>query len=421
MTPSDEGSDEGTAGLAAYRTVLALPGVAALTAVSFLARIAPSAATITLTLHVVLTLGHGYAAAGLVGAASTIGMAVGAPLLGRLVDRRGLRTMLSLTLCAEAVFWTVAPWLSYPALLVGAFLGGLLGMPVYSVVRQSLAAMVPARHRRPAFALDSMSVEMSYIIGPAVGTLLALQLSTSTAMWIVGAGWVASGIALWLLNPPTRAPETSDAARPGSVREWLDLRLLGALLATTAAVVLIFGTEISMIAGLQTSGQAAAIAVVNAVWCIASLTGGFLYGAARRSPSLFVLVAAMGVATLLVAAAGPWWSYALLLVPAGLLCAPSLAASSEAVSGLAPEHARGLVTGLHGSAITVGAAISTPVAGLLIDVGSPAVAVITVGFAGIAVAGVAALLARRGVRLRRQNVPPVASIEVGPSVGSQPI
>jgi MFS family permease len=298
-------SDEGTAGLAAYRTVLGLPGVAALTGVAFLARIAPSAATITLTQHVVLTLGHGYAAAGLVGASSTIGMAVGAPLLGRLVDRRGLRTMLSLTLCAEAVFWTVAPWLSYPALLVGALLGGLLGMPVYSVVRQSLGAMVPPRHRRPAFALDSMSVEMSYIIGPAVGTLLALQLSTSTAMWIVGAGWIASGVALWLLNPPTRASESVAGALPGPVREWLDLRLLAALLATTAAVVLIFGTEISMIAGLQTSGQAAAIAVVNGVWCVASLCGGFLYGAARRSPPLFVLVAGMGVATLLVAAAGP--------------------------------------------------------------------------------------------------------------------
>jgi MFS family permease len=414
-------SDESTTGLAAYRTVLRLPGVAALTGVSFLARIPPSAATITLTLHVVLTLDHGYAAAGLVGASSTIGMAVGAPLLGRLVDRRGLRTMLSLTLCAEAVFWTVAPWLSYPALLVGALLGGLLGMPVYSVVRQSLAAMVPANRRRPAFALDSMSVEMSYIIGPAVGTVLALQLSTSTAMWIVGAGWVVAGIALWLLNPPTHAPESVGEPPPGRIREWLDLRLLAALLATTAAVVLIFGTEISMIAGLQTSGQAAAIAVVNAAWCTASLTGGFLYGAARRSPSLFVLVAVMGMATLLVAAAGPWWTYALLLVPAGLLCAPSLAASAEAVSRLAPEHARGLVTGLHGSAITVGAAISTPAAGVLIDVGSPAVAVITVGSAGIAVAAVAALLARNGERRRHTDPLPVPSIGVGPSAGSHPI
>jgi MFS family permease len=417
-----QATDEGTAGLAGYRAVLGLPGVASLTGIAFLARIPASAAAITLTLHVVLTLDHGYAAAGLVGASATVGMAIGAPLLGRLVDRRGLRTMLSLTLCAEAVFWTVTPWLSYPALLVGALLGGLLGMPVYSVVRQSLAAMVPPRLRRPAFAFDSMSVEMSYIIGPAVGTLIALQLSTSTAMWVVGSGFVVSGVALWLLDPPTRSAESRADTQPGRVREWLDLRLFAALLATTAAVVLIFGTELSMIAGLQSSGQPAAIAVVNAVWCLASLTGGFLYGAARRSPSLFVLVAAMGVATLLVAFGASWWSYALLLVPAGLLCAPSLAAGSEAVSTLAPEHARGLVTGLHGSAITVGAAISTPISGLLIDVASPAVAVVAVGSAGTAVALIAALLARRGGRRRLPltDPAPVPAV-VGPSVDPQPI
>jgi MFS family permease len=99
-----QATDEGTSGLAGYRAVLGLPGVASLTGIAFLARIPASAAAITLTLHVVLTLDHGYAAAGLVGASATVGMAIGAPLLGRLVDRRGLRTMLSLTLCAEAVF-----------------------------------------------------------------------------------------------------------------------------------------------------------------------------------------------------------------------------------------------------------------------------------------------------------------------------
>jgi len=48
----------------------------------------------------------GYAAAGLVVAASTVGMGVGAPLMGRVVDRRDLRTMLAFTLVAQAA---VAP------------------------------------------------------------------------------------------------------------------------------------------------------------------------------------------------------------------------------------------------------------------------------------------------------------------------
>jgi MFS family permease len=399
-------------GLAAYRAVLALPGVAAVTVVSFLARLPASAAAITLTLHVVLTLEHGYAAAGLVGAAATVGMAIGAPLHGRLVDRRGLRTMLVLTLSAQAVFWGVAPLLSYPALLVGALLGGLLGVPVYSVTRQSIAVLVPPERRRPAFALDSMSVEISYIIGPAVGAVLALQVSSTVAMWTVGACWLVAGGALMLLNPPTRVPEAEDSGPPPPVRQWLDLRLLGALLATMAAVIVVFGTELSMIAGLELGGQAGWIPVVNAVWCVASLTGGFLYGAARRSRSLPLLVGCLGAAALPVAFAGPWWSYALLLVPTGLLIAPSMAASAETVSTLAPEHARGLVTGLHGSAITLGAAVATPLAGLLVDLASPAAAVLAVGGIGI---GAAALVGLLGTPRMRQET------AVTPSAGSQPI
>lgn len=390
-------------GMAAYRSVFDLRGVRSLIAVSFLARLPASAGPITLTLHVVITLGLGYGPAGLVGAASTVGMAIGAPLMGRLIDRRGLRTMVVCTTVAGAAFWTAAPFLPYPALLVCAFLGGLLGLPVYSVMRQSLAALVPPARRRPAFAVDSMSVEVSYMIGPAVGAVLVLNASSRSAMWLVGIGFVAAGVVLWRLNPPTRAAATEAMPPPTRAREWFGLPLVGALLGTTAAVLMLYGAELSIIAGLQTSGQAWAIAVVTGFWAFMSLAGGFLYGAARRTPSLFVLVAAMGTTTLLVALAGPWWSYLVLLIPAGLLCAPSLAASAEAVSVLAPEHARGVVTGLHGSAITIGATIATPATGLLIDVASPPVAVLVVGSAGIVAAGVAALLSHRG-RLAAQLV-----------------
>jgi predicted MFS family arabinose efflux permease len=181
-----------------------------------------------------------------------------------------------------------------------------------------------------------------------------------------------------------------------------------------AAVFVVFGTELSVIAGLETSGQAGWIPAVNTVWCLASLTGGFVYGAVRRSPALPVLVAGLAAVTLPVSLGGPWWSFALLLVPAGLLCAPSLAASAEAVSGLAPEHARGLVTGLHGSAITLGGAVATPLTGLLIDHGSPAVAILTVGAVGLALAAVAGFTTRRRTTLR-------PSSRASPSAGSQPI
>ncbi|WP_161631730.1 MFS transporter [Pseudonocardia asaccharolytica] len=396
MTTATTSATEARAGIATYRDVLALPRVGALSLTGFLVRIPASAAAITVTLHVVLGLGHGYAAAGAVGAANTIGMALGAPLLGRLIDRRGLRPVLVLTTCAEIGFWSAAPWLPYPALLAGALLGGLLALPVYSVIRQAIAALVPTERRRPAYALDSMSVELSYILGPAIGTALAVGVSTTVAMIAVGAGYALGGVALCLLNPPTRAEAPRDVRREtGPIAEWLTPQLVATLLATTAAAAVIFGSELGVVAALQSSGQAGLIGVVIGAWCLSSLVGGYLYGTAQRSRSLYALVAALGLATLPVALGGPWWTFALLLVPAGLACAPSLTASADTVAALAPERVRGLVTGLQGSAITLGAAFGAPLAGALIDAFSPAAAIATAGLVGVAMAGVAALVARR--------------------------
>ncbi|MFC5994590.1 MFS transporter [Pseudonocardia hispaniensis] len=396
MTTATSRISGGRTGIATYRDVLALPGVGSLSLIGFLVRIPASAGPITVTLHVVLGLGQGYAAAGTVGAATTIGMALGAPLLGRLIDRRGLRLVLVLTTCAEVGFWAVAPWLPFPALLVGALLGGLLALPVYSVVRQAIAALVPTARRRPAYALDSMSVELSYILGPAVGTALAVGVSTTAAMAVVGAGYALGGVALWILNPPTRAETPHDGRREtGPVSEWLTPKLVATLLATTAAAAVVFGCELGIVAALQGSGQAGLIGVVIAVWCLSSLAGGYLYGAAHRSRSLYALVAALGLATLPVALGGSWWTFALLLIPAGLACAPSLTASADAVAALAPDRVRGMVTGLQGSSITLGAAFGAPLAGALIDAISPAAAIVTAGLVGVAMAGASALIARR--------------------------
>jgi MFS family permease len=378
-------------GLSAYRVALALPVLRRLTAVGFLLRVPATATGITLTLHVVLAQGLGYAAAGLTVAASTVGMGVGAPLMGRLVDRRNLRTMLAVTVTTAGVFWAMAPALPYPALLVAAVIGGVLSTPVHAVIRQSVGVLAPAGLRRTVYALDAMSVDLSYIVGPAIGAALALSLPGPFPMWVIGAAWVASGAALWLLNPPTRGDPESGHTAGGA---WVSPGLVAALLAALVAVFLLIGTELVMVASLQRSGQAAMIPLVNAVWCVASISGGFAYGALRRTLPLARLVAALGAATLLVALARPWWTLALLLVPAGLLCAPSLAAGAGAVSALAPDHARGLVMGLHASAMTTGGALASSGTGVMIDVWTPATAVLVVGGIGVAAAAVSGGLAR---------------------------
>ncbi|GAA1893086.1 MFS transporter [Asanoa iriomotensis] len=394
--------------LTPYRSVLGLPGVRTLLVVAILARIPSVAAGVTLTLHVVLELDRGYLAAGLVATASTIGAAVGAPLLGRMVDRRGLRPVLAVCTVAEGVFWSVAGWLPYPMLLGLALLAGVLMLPIFSVVRQSLAALVPPDQRRPAYALDSMSVELSFMVGPALAVLLATAVSPQATMWAVGVGVVLSGTALFVFNPPVRA-ESESVAADGPVpprRSWLTPRMLAILAIAAATTLVLGGTDVTVVAVLRESDQVGWTGLVLALWGVYSLIGGFVYGSLSRVPSPLVLLAVLALGTVLVALAGAeWFLLAVALIPAGALCAPALAAAADAVSHLAPPSVRGEAMGLHGSAITVGLALGAPLAGWVIDASSPRWGFVATGVAGllVAVAVLPVYLSRRRPPL---SVPP---------------
>jgi predicted MFS family arabinose efflux permease len=333
-----------------------------------------------------LDLHRGYGAAGLMGTSITVGMALGAPMLGRLVDRRGLRPMLVLTTVAEAVFWSVAPVLPYYALLVAAFVAGLLALPVFSVVRQSLAALVPPAERRQAYALDSISVELSFMAGPTLAVLLATQASARVAMVAVGVAIVGSGLALYLLNPAVRGVSEGD---PDGVvprrRDWLNVRLVAVLAAAAATTCVLAGTDVAVVAVLREAGRVEWTGLALAVWGAYSMAGGFVYGALPRGPSLVVLLGLLSVFTAPVGVLHGWGWLFLALAPAGALCAPALSATADVVSRMVPAAARGEAMGWHGSALTAGLALGAPVAGAAIDARSPAW-----GFA--AVAGIGAFV-----------------------------
>ncbi|MFG2039305.1 MFS transporter [Dactylosporangium sp. NPDC048998] len=373
-----------------YRRVLALPGVRALMVLGLLARIPITAIGVTMTLHVAQDLHRGWGAAGLVGAALTVGTALGGPLNGRFVDRRGLRPMLLVTTVAEAAFWSAAPFLSYSALLVGAFVAGVFSLPVFSVIRQSLAALVPAEQRRQAYALDSMSVELSFMAGPPLAVLLASALSGRVAMWSIGATLVLAGAALYLANPPVHEASAESAA-PGAAavrrRDWLTPRFLAVCAAAAATTVVLAGTDLGIVAMLRNAGQVGLIGALLAAWGIYSLVGGFVYGALPRAVPLVALLGGLSVFTVPAGVFGDAWPLLFLtLLPAGALCAPTLSASADLISRLVPAPARGEAMGWHGSSLTVGLAIGSPLAGWAIDHGSPSWGFAAVGTLGAVIA-----------------------------------
>ncbi|MFG1829889.1 MFS transporter [Micromonospora chersina] len=385
-----------------YRDVLALPGMAALLGVSLLARAAITADVLALTMYVVLGLGLGYAAAGGVAAALTAGVALGGPLLGRMIDRRGLRPVLLGTVVVQVVFWLSVPILPYGILLGAAVVAGLLMVPAQAVTRQAIAAMLSADNRRAAFALESVQGELSYLVGPAVVIVGAAQTSPSAVAWGVGAAVAAGGAGMAVLNPPLRAEgeaAVGAAGRPPR-REWLGTGIVAVLTMAFGATTLLSGVDLAIVATLQEAGQVSWAAAVVAVLGVTSVAGGLVYGALSRPLPTWLLLGLLGLVTIPAGLAHDWPWLCAAVVGAGLLTAPTLSTVADAVSRLAPAGVRGEATGLQSSAQSAGFALGSPLAGVAIDASVPSGGFAAAGLAALAAALTGFLLSRRASRTR---------------------
>lgn len=397
-----------------YRAVLARPGVRPLLLVSILARIPITAAPIALTLHVVLDLHLGFARSGLVAAAAAVGAALGAPLLGATIDRFGLRPVIVATTAAEVVFWAAAAHVSYTVLLPAAFVSGALALPVFTIARQSLAALVPPGERQAGFSLDSMSVEISFAVGPAMGVVAVTQFGAVATFTAVAAAMLLAGAALYRLDPPVHGQEglgpsdagasatgtvhPDDRARRPAVQDWLGPRVVAVLLATFGATFTLVGTDTAFTAAMREFGEIRLLGLVTAVWCLASLVGGFAYGLSSRRVDPLVLLAGLAALTVPVALAGNGWTLALLAVPTGLFCAPLIASTAERLTAITPATVRGRVMGAHASALTVGNAVGAPVTGFIVDHRFA-----DAGFVGIGVMGLVLALLGLAAQSRRRR------------------
>ncbi|MDN4612777.1 MFS transporter [Arthrobacter burdickii] len=430
---------------AVYRDLLRIRSVRTLLIVGMIARFPHSAAGVLLTLHVVQTLDRGYAEAGAVAAIVTIGIAAGAPWRGRRIDSAGLRRALLPSVIAEAVIWSIAPHLPYHWLLVAALVGGLFTLPAFSVIRQALGVLVDGDRRRTAFTLDAIATEVIFMAGPAVGVVLATQVSTVLGLTLVGLATACAGLFLMWFNPPTRSEQLPDdgtvpAVAPAGIGEtaadligsrtstshsaasgprrgpsllrrgisrafpWLTVPLVVVMVIAAGAGLVLSGSEVGIVATLELSGNEGQLGLVFVAWCAASVVGGLLYGALHRPVPPSLLLIGMGLLTLPMAFAESTLSLALLSIPAGLLCAPVLSAASEKVADLVAEDRRGEAMGWYGSALTSGVALGAPLAGVLIDTTGP-----WGGF--ITVAVVSALIGAAGFAARGLGRQPVADPE----------
>jgi predicted MFS family arabinose efflux permease len=425
---------------ALYRELLAVRPIRRLLLVGMIARVPHSAAGVLLTLHIVLTLDKGYAAAGAAAAVMTIGIAVGAPWRGRRVDTVGLRRALIPSVVSETVIWSAVPHVSYEWLLPLVFVGGLLTLPIFSVVRQSLGILADGDQRRTAFALDAITTEVVFMIGPAAGAVVATSGFTVLGLTVVGVSTSLAGLFLMWFNPPTRSTvRTADCAAdqqhaaeaavvsaapahlqgaaaelapagargstahgPAGLRHrmahsftWFTATVAAVFAVAAGAGMVLSGTDVGIVAALETGGHQGEIGIVFLFWCAASVVGGLIYGAMHRPVSPIVLLLGMAALTIPMGFAHDTWTLALMSLLPGLLCAPVLSAASEKVAELVDEGRRGEAMGWYGSALTGGVALGAPLAGVFIDGMGPSGGFVSVGAAGVALCLVGLLLQER--------------------------
>lgn len=436
-----------------YWQILRQPQIASLLVIGMIARLPHSALSMLLLLHLVTNLDQSWVSAGLVTALMTLGIAIGAPWRGSRVDSWGLRRALIPSVIVETAVWCTVPHVALEWVYLLAFIGGLFSLPVFSVVRTALGVMTTGENRRTAFALDATATELVFIVGPASAGIVATQVSSVLGLSAIGIIASAAGLALMILNPPTRSDDPKAvalranaheerlgaeasfiAAAPVGVAEvegelimagwksarariakrgrafkrrfgWISASVLAVFIAAGGAGALLTGTEVSIVAELEQQGNAGDLGIVFLFWCGASLVGGLIYGAMNRIISPLLLLLAMAVLTIPMFFAHDTWTLALLSIAPGFLCAPTLSAASEWLTDLVAEKRRGEAMGWYGSAMTTGTALGSPLTGVFVDALGPGPAFVGIGLLAIAVV-LAALIAqqiRRRIRRSRRR------------------
>ncbi|WP_063857078.1 MULTISPECIES: MFS transporter [unclassified Kitasatospora] len=395
---------------ASYRRLFAAPGALAFTLTGLFARLS-FAMTGVSTVVLIATRRDSYALAGAVSATGVVAIAVGLPLIGRLVDRYGQARVsvgavllaawptAGLLLCAHfgAPAWTLFVCCATSSVLPS--LGGMTRARWAHLHRDDPAA------RHAANSLEQALDELCFMGGPVFAMLLCTSLFPEAGL-LAGAVLGSAGLLLFAAQRRTEPPVQPPAAGPerGALRDG-GLRVLVLVFAATGVV---FGSmEVTTIAYADALGQkplaGGLLALVAAGSCVSGLVLGLVRGRVGTTGRLLLGVAAMTVLLLLPLAAGVSGAglglLGAALFVAGSGTAPTMVAGMTMVQEVLPERQLNEGMGVAVAGILVGISTGAALGGVVAQQAAPGTGfLVPAGAAGVAL--LTALAGRRRLRVR---------------------
>jgi predicted MFS family arabinose efflux permease len=386
-----------------YARILRTPGVAIIVFATLIGRMPIGISGLAILLFVRDVTGS-FASAGLCAGALALGSAIGAPLQGRLIDRRGVHMLLPLAVMHAAgliVVLAAGEAGASTAVLAGASLvAGAATPPVSSVLRSRWPFLLGEQPELipGAYALDSVMIELIFVTGPLVTTVVVATVGAQYAL-IVSAACALAGVLLLLggLRGLPGPEPTSEGTRA------LGLGALGApglrtLVLASLPVGFTLGTiEVVLPAFSAEEGSAELAGVLLAVWSGASGVAGLVWGAfGNRGPLIeahlrLAWMLPLAIAPLLLATSP--LTMAPLAILAGLPIAPLIASRNQLVERVALAGSSTEAFTWPLTALVAGVALGAATAGTVIEASSWAGGVVAA--IGVGLMGAAVLVARR--------------------------